>query len=525
VGGATLGDVERAQDSRRERFRVPWDGRVLLLRISADGRSWEAWNDWTGSIPFFHCVNGNRRVASSLEPAVVDAMALGPDDFYPPSVAAMLVHGHYFGDWTLFRSMKVLLPDSHGSWGPDGQFANPRSWTVAPADVRAGAGWDDLMEEMHTLHSAAIREALRSHTRWQLPLSGGLDSRLIAAVAAEVGADASTCTYGPARWDETLYARRVARALDLPWRHVELGAQFLADHTRTWADWFGSALHFHGMYQLPFLEQLDELDRPIMTGFTGDPLGGAQTATMAAPASSLSARFERKWHMWETAELEGLARFPVREALDEIEQELTRQWDAVEGLEHQRLWLLFQWNHVSTFSYYQPMMYDYWCGVGTPFVHAESARFTLSLPRAVLDGRRLQLDALRTFHPQLASIPGTFSELPLRMTTRHALTTAVGRRLPARMQRRLVPEVAPEPNDIDVAALRSSGPAGRWPIDDAAEALNEWVDVPRVLSEHASAVTGRRQDTNRIAAVQALAYRLTQGEAAPRRSPDHADAR
>ena len=85
----TLSKNERTAD-----FELPWDGRVVLLRVSADGRRWTMWNDWLGSIPVFHAEIGSGRVASTLEPVVVASAGYTPDDFFLPAVVSLLINGH-----------------------------------------------------------------------------------------------------------------------------------------------------------------------------------------------------------------------------------------------------------------------------------------------------------------------------------------------------------------------------------------------------------------------------------------------
>ena len=108
------------------------------------------------------------------------------------------------------------------------------------------------MEEMNSLARKAVRDNLSASSRWTLPLSGGLDSRFLAVVAAESGLEVRAFTFGSKNWYETIYARQVAQKLGLPWREVDLGNNFLRDHLMEWADWFGSSMHFHGMYQFPY---------------------------------------------------------------------------------------------------------------------------------------------------------------------------------------------------------------------------------------------------------------------------------
>ena len=494
------GDVQPSQG-------VPWEGRGVAVRVAPDGREVEAAVDWTGSIPVFHAAAGPALIVSSLEPMVVEGLDLGPVDFDRVGLVSLLVHGYFLGDRTLFGSMRLLRPDHAARWSPEGHAERPLG-TLTPSQERWSAGWDDLAEEMAAGFRRAIRRTLAGAPRWVLPLSGGIDSRLIAAVAAEDGVDLTAVSYGPAGWSDVIYARRLARRLGIPWRRVDLDDRYLADFTPLWADWFGSALHFHGMYQMPFLTSVRDVDRRIATGFTGDPLGGAQTEGMAAGDRPMAQRLSDKWHVWTREQLRRLLRDDPTDAFAALDEELDRQWAELVGEDYQRTWLIFQSNHVARFSSYQPLMYDYWKGVGTPFVDRELAAFTLSLPRVALEGRRLQALMIRRHFPAVATVPDTHHLGPIASSRAHLARAALAAVVPRGLRRGPLREFNPVANTQDQDAARAGGTAAVWPLFESLEALREHVDVDMVLAEHRAALAGDLTSITRIEAIQALAFRL-----------------
>lgn len=513
VGDASWSDAARALAAENDpsRFILPWEGRLILLKIAPDGSSWSAWNDWNGSIPLFHASIDAGRIASTLEPVVVAAAGFTSDNFYFPALVSLLLNGHFVGDWTLFDGMKVLPPDSFARWSSDGRFDRARLWTVMPSEERWDRGWDELAAEMYDVMRRGIIETLRGAPSWTLPLSGGVDSRLIAAIGVAEKIPMTAYTYGPAAWKETLYARQVAKALDIPWQRVDLGVDYLAKYSPMWGDLFGSAMHFHGMYQMPFLDAIRDVTAPIVTGFIGDPLGGAQTAGMVPGERSMLRRLTDKWYMWSLDELRAVMRGPVDDAVASIEEELQREYDSVPGAHFQKIWMVFEWSHVFGFSYYQPMMYDYWKGVGTPFVDRRMARFTLSLPRLALEGRRLQTEMFRRHLPSVAGLPVSFLGMPFKLTRSYLMRRGVAEALPRPLRRGPLREFDPLRNTLDQDAIRAGGKAALWPIYDVWERLDRWIDTAAVAAAHRDAEGGDLQAVNRLEAVQALAFRLLEG--------------
>ncbi len=180
------------------------------------------------------------------------------------------MNGHFISDWTLYKGMKTVPPDSIAEWDENG-YRTKQVWAVQPSQDRWEAGWDDLVDEMHELSHAAIADVLKTQPQWIVPLSAGLDSRLIAAVGADLGVNLQTYAWGEPESTDVVYSRKIAKALGLPWKRIELCKDFLACYTPLWADLFGSSMHFHGMYQMCFLDALRSVsDAPLMTGYLGD---------------------------------------------------------------------------------------------------------------------------------------------------------------------------------------------------------------------------------------------------------------
>ena len=132
---------------RSKDFRIPWEGRTILLRVSADGKRWALWNDWLGSIPVYYAEIGNGRIASTLELTTVAAAGYTPNDFFMPGLVSLFINGQYLSDWTLYKVMKVIPPDSVMEWGDKG-FRAKLLWTVEPSQDRWEAGWQSFREHM-----------------------------------------------------------------------------------------------------------------------------------------------------------------------------------------------------------------------------------------------------------------------------------------------------------------------------------------------------------------------------------------
>lgn len=514
LGGTTLleAGTKILNTQNPDEFEIPWDGRVILLMISADGQRWTIWNDWLGSMPVFHSLIEGGRAASTLEPVVVAAGGFTPDNIFLPGLLSLLINGHFFSDWSLYKNMHVIPPDSMMKW-EDEQFQFKRKWTVKPTQDRWETGWDDLVDEMHELSHRAVSDVLKQQDAWTLPLSSGLDSRLIAAVGADVGANMYSYAWGEPHTTDVIYSREVARVLGLPWKHITMRKDFLLEYTKHWADWFGSGMHFHGMYQMCFLDAIKaERSGPVLSGFLGDVLTGDSIVDAASHHSVLGKQqLETKWYShWLSEEVKSIMNIPVEAALEANAEEIKKQIELVPGARFQQLQFLELWSRQRFFTYFQSTLADYWRGVATPFLNRNYARFCLSLPRAVLDNRRLLGDVFRRYYGRLAVIPGTYANEPFIVTGRYLLRRRVATQIPFSIHKGLLGGFENIQLRMDMLGMRTAGKKSLWPIYDTWEQLGEWLDVRQIEQAYHDVMNNLDdiRPLRKLQSIQALAYRL-----------------
>ena len=496
-----------------EEYKPDWDGRFILLWINAGGSRLTTWCDWLGSIPVFHAQIEREWVASTLEPVTFSAADLSAENIFLPGLLSLFINGHFLADWTLFENMRVAPPDSVNIWDDQG-FRSYQQQTIIPNRQHWETSWDDLVDEMYALTRQAISDVLLTRPNWVLPLSAGLDSRLIAGVAADLGLDVQTYSWGAPEATDVVYARQIARALKLPWQRIDLGTDYLTKLTPIWADLFGSSMQFHGMYQIAFLQAIRQMSAgPVVSGFLGEVLSGADLEDLADNSRlDEGYQFYNDWYTnWNVNELEALFLFPVDEALDQIATDFKRQLELVPGAWFQRMMVYGFWNRQRFFTSFHSTLNDYWRGVGSPFINRDYARFTLSLPRVALDGRRLLNDMYRRHYGLLATIPGTYSPDPLIPTGSFLLKRRLAENIPNALLPEALKRMAFAPLRMDTDCLMATGKKALWPIWDAWDDLGTYIDTNQVTAAYEAAINNREdvKPLRKLQSVQALAYRLT----------------
>jgi hypothetical protein len=494
-------------------INIPWNGRVILIRISADGKSWTMWNDWLGSIPVFYAQSRGGRIASTIEPVVVAAEGYGPDDFFLPGLVALFVDGHLIGDWTLYKDMKIVPPDCVFEWKKSGLRWH-RYFTVAPSQDMWEEGWDELVDQMYELSRQAIVDVLVTQPNWIIPLSAGLDSRLIAAVAAELRVNACSYSWGEYKTKDPFFAHQIAKKLDIPWKLIRFDHDFLVNYTRMWANLFGSAMVFHGVYMMSFLDALrTEMSGRVAIGLIGEALAGYAVRFLMLHHSTPNNVYSSHpvgYSFCTRKEVESLFRFSLEDAFEEYAAEIQRQIDCIPGSRFQQVNYLTFRGRQRMFTNFQSTLCDYWRGVATPFLNKHYARFCLSLPRAVLENRRLQGDMFRRFYPDLATIPGTYWPGLFVPTENYIVKRKIAMSIPWPLRLGPLKEfnVFTNPKTWNRDSVQENGWKALWPIREAWYQLSEWVNLNVVTEAYQATLDGNQDSINKLRPVQMFAYRL-----------------
>jgi hypothetical protein len=502
---------------RGGKFYAPWDGRFVLLKVSADGSRWTSWNDWIGSIPVFYTVIDTGRIASTLEQVIVKAAGFTAEDIFLPGMLSIFIHGYTLGDWTLYKTMKVIPGDCTTEWREEG-VEHQIHLTIEPTDERWDWGYDELVDGMYELSRQVIADVLETSPRWILPLSAGLDSRLIAAVGAELGVNMQAYTWGIAENKDTIHAGQIASTVGLPWKFVNLGTDFLVKYTRLWSDLFGSSMDFHGIYMISFLQSIaNDPPAPLAMGFLGEANAGYDVRFMSELYSNPERRYNvtpSGYNHTQVDDLKPLFRIPIDDALEELADQIERFNDNVPGPWFQQLRYVTLWNRMRLFTNFQSTLCDYWRGVGVPYMSKEYSQFCMSLPRAVLEERRLQVSVFRRYYPDIAAISGTYGTDPLLLTDDYVIKRRVGQTLPKLLRRGPMREFAvfAKPRSRDQDSVQAFGKEALWPIWESRERLSEWVDFSKVDEAYEATLRGERRGVMMLKGVQTLAYRLMENE-------------
>jgi hypothetical protein len=333
-------------------------------------------------------------------------------------------------------------------------------------------------------------------------------------VAADLGVNAYTYSWGASNTTDVVNSRKIAETLGFPWKRIDLPKDFLVKYTPIWASWFGGAMHFHGMYQMAFLNEIksEEPLAPVISGFLGDVLAGDSLLSLFHVHSfEKSYQLESNWYSsWSVDKIQFHAKFAFEEALETNADVLKSQINSLPGAFYQKLQFLEMWNRQRFFTSFQSILSDYWRGVATPFINRAYARFCLSIPRVALDNRRLLSDVFRRYYGRLAVIPGTYAPDPYILTGRYLIKKRIAKFLHPNFHHGPLKGFGDVQLRMDIASIQTHGKKALWPLFEISEQLSNWIDINRLEQDFQTLLQTKENvlPLRRLQSVQPLAYRL-----------------
>lgn len=187
------------------------------------------------------------------------------------SFGAMLANECPFGTETLFSSVQMLAPASHVTFDGRGVTVR-RYWRPEPGPVE-NRTTDDWLDEAEHLYDRSMEKRLPSSWdgRVILPLSGGLDSRLLLWLAQNHGERLDMFTHGQHDCTDAVLAGQVAETMGLESGHrlIKMNPDWMGENARK-AVWLNDGqLNLRNATLVGISRELDPGPVPFLNGIIG----------------------------------------------------------------------------------------------------------------------------------------------------------------------------------------------------------------------------------------------------------------
>ena len=297
---ALAGECVGTDRSIVEQYAGAGDGFVSALNglfagllIDRERRHALLFNDRFGSERLYTCEHEDALYFASEAKALL-AVLPSLRAFDDRGVAQYLAFGSTLHGQTLFRGVQLVPGASRWRFAAGAPLQRESYFTPSQWEVLPTLSEDEFAGRLSDLFGGVVRDHLIGAQAVGLSLTGGLDTRMIAACLPRDTRPALAYTYAAEGGDRLLdltIARRVAASCGIPHQALRIGADFVdrfaqhLDRTVWISDGTAGVL---GAHELPLTEQASALAPVRLTGnFGSEVLRSMTTFKRSGPSDDL----------------------------------------------------------------------------------------------------------------------------------------------------------------------------------------------------------------------------------------------
>ncbi|MFC1584249.1 asparagine synthase-related protein [Fibrobacterota bacterium] len=390
------------------------NGYFLIFAWEARNKKWHIWTDRFGSLHAYYTVSGSRRAISTYSPALYPLTAKELDW---SGITGFMSTGIFPQDRTYYQDVKIFRPASHYVFDSKGSLVKQERYWRWCHKQNFKRSYQETLVQLDDLFKSVIF----SHSnpgRVGIPLSGGLDSRTIVACLDEDVLERkqkSIFAYSYGYYDkspETEISRRIAEERALAFEKYTIGP-YLFDKIEDIVACVEGFQDVNQCRQAFVMERFYPKVDYVLGGHMGDlwfdtmGVAGNMANSMSddACAAHVLHKIERIGRNWLQRYLcrpmlgsdgvEALLRHMVKEELDAVSHIQDRDFQI-------KAYKVEQW--VFRLTNGSSKMYQAGAFPKMPFYDTRFTDFIATVPNACLRGRRLQIDYLKKFAPELARV-------------------------------------------------------------------------------------------------------------------------
>jgi hypothetical protein len=416
------------------------NGHFVLFAHAQESDEWHVWSNRHATLHAYVSQAGSRAAVGSFFPAV--AAATGRHELDWEGLTTFFGFGFFGADRTHIAGVRILRPATHCRLAKDGYCRSDAywEWWHAPDQSRS---YDDTLDAFAERFETALRE-MTAGGRVAMPISGGLDSRTTVAPLPATGDHSHLWAYSYGYSDrsaETTIARQVADARGLAFSAYTIGP-YLFPQLAQVTDAVEGFEDVTQCRQAAVAAEIDRHAERLMAAHLGDlyladmGLASATTVTpdhMTALVLKKVRKGGRAWLLENVCRANLNGADPEQILQDNISSELAKLTMIEEPDYRLKAYKVDQW--CARWTTVALRMYQVAAFPRLPFYDTRLEDFFATVPATMLTGRRLQIDYLRRYAPDLARIPwqatgrDLFGNGPSAIGTLAARALRGGRRL------------------------------------------------------------------------------------------------
>ncbi len=394
------------------------NGHFAVVAWEEEAGEWHVWTDRLGTYHVYHATDGRRAALGTFSPAVAEAASARRLDW--TGLSGFFDFGFFPQDRTYYEDVRILRPATHAVYDRDGRPVRQSrywEWRHRPDESRSYA---ETVEEFGETLGRILDDQTR-RGRVALPLSSGLDSRTVAAVATSGRFAGGGPDSPPAPWcysygytddsAETSIAARAAAARGLPFERFTIGP-YLFDRIDTVISCTEGFQGIASTRQSAVVGEIAAHADYLLAAHWGDVwmddmglLDHAGVPDDEAVLDHALHKVRKKgggWLLDHVARPQLGGRDPEQLLREMVREELGRVASIADPDFRVKAFKTEQWSFRWTLASLRTFLPGAF--VRLPFYDDRMVDFCCTLPSRQVKGRRLQIDYLKRFHRDLAWI-------------------------------------------------------------------------------------------------------------------------
>jgi len=353
-----------------------------------------------------------------LSSRIADALELLPTLARSTDVVALY---ELLGFWaplrerTLYRNVQRSLPGGAYRWTPNEGLHGRRTRSLQPVQLTPCQFMDQVTANIRSASCESLDEKLAgAQEQIWLALSGGFDSRLIAALCRDLRVPLRAVTYSRPHHREWHSAKAIAQALKLELTVLRQDRNATLRYLPNHLDATEGNADCGSVSILNLLACRSALGHTLLHGFCGDLLSGGHidpfSANDYASRDAMADAIVRHWYPSSSEDLKEL--FTPSPSLDDVRQ------DVLDGLrpdcppyQAYLLWYAENRNRRYVASHFA-VLGEYFDTV-MPFYDRRLFELWFSIPPVGLSGQATLRQLLARYYPALARIPHPAESAPI----------------------------------------------------------------------------------------------------------------
>jgi asparagine synthase (glutamine-hydrolysing) len=228
-------------------------------------------NDRYGYFPFFYAITPERLVFASEAKTALKGSGTTPK-IYENAIPEFLAFSFLLKDKTFFEGVKKLPPASLMLYNrKTDELRSWRYWHYSSKKYDPSVPLEVYLTEFNNLMKQSMERRIKDCEKVGIFLSGGLDSRVLAAFAGETKTPVVTYTFGVKGCEEEEIASEVSQILGLEHHFFEIPSNFISENAWKIVYAGDGLIRIRDSHFVSLLQQVQEQVSTVLLGtFGGD---------------------------------------------------------------------------------------------------------------------------------------------------------------------------------------------------------------------------------------------------------------